>query len=74
MIYASIQSDLNLVLGLFAGCIGLVFGVVMVIGLATSRHMKNDYDQKGRAKGLAKKAGTTMLTALLKRLFIGRWH
>ncbi|MEO2092207.1 MAG: hypothetical protein ABGY75_22350 [Gemmataceae bacterium] len=74
MILASIQSDINLVLALFGGCVGLTLSLIVMAGYLTARQVKKDYRRKGGGRGLARKAGTTMLSALLKRLFLGRWR
>ena len=74
MIYASIQSDIGLVLALIGGCFGTMLYLIGLAGYMTARHIKRDYDRKGKAKGLVKKAGSTALTAVLKRLFLGRWR
>lgn len=74
MIYASIQSDIGLVLALIGGCFGMTLYLIGLAGYMTARHMKRDYDRTGKANGLAQKAGSTVLTAVLKRLFLGRWR
>ncbi len=73
MILASFQSDIGLVLALTGGCFGLTLYLIGLAGYLTARHVKRDYDRRGKARGMAQRAGGGLLKAALKRLFFGRW-
>ena len=73
MILASIQSDINLVLTIFACFFGLVVGLAMLALRLVCRKVRDDWREQGGAEGMARKAATKGTAMLLKRLIFKKW-
>jgi len=73
MMIASIQSDINLVLMLFACFIGLAIGMVMLAAQVACRKIKDDFRQEGGMKGWAKKSAPKAAGKVLRRIVLGMW-
>ena len=70
---ASIQSDINLVLIVFACFFGLAIGVAFLVLRLLCRKVKDDYRKEGGAKGWASKSAPKAAGLMLKRLVFKKW-
>jgi hypothetical protein len=73
MTFASIQSDINTALAIFACFFGLVMGVAVLVLRLVCRKVRDDYRKQGGAEGMARKVATKGTALLLKRLILKKW-
>jgi hypothetical protein len=73
MSIASIQSDINTALAIFACFFGLVMGLAMLALRLICRNIRDGYRKDGGAEGMAKKVATKGIALLLKRLIFKKW-
>ncbi len=70
MMFASIQSEINQILGVFGFLFGLAMGILFMIARLVGRHVKKGYEEEGGAKGLTKKVVTKGVGEILKRAIL----
>lgn len=73
MTFASIQSDINLVLTVFACFLGLAVGVVMLLARLACRKVRDDFRKEGGVQGWARKSAPKLAGKLLKRAILKKW-